>query len=74
MTQVIDLKSRGTLTLPKALREQAGLKAGDRLLVEISPQGILLRPVGVYPLEIYADARVKEFLAAAEEVESYGFR
>jgi hypothetical protein len=35
--------------------------------VEATPDGaILLRPAGVYPIEIYSDARVREFLAEDE--------
>jgi len=31
--------------------------------VELSPEGaIVLRPAGVYPVEIYSQARIQEFL------------
>ncbi len=32
------------------------------MLVETNPDGaILLRPAGIYPLEIYSDERIREF-------------
>ncbi|MBI4729145.1 MAG: hypothetical protein HY775_06530 [Acidobacteria bacterium] len=33
------------------------------LLVDVTPDGaILLRPAGIYPIEIYSDERVRELL------------
>lgn len=33
-------------------------------LVELAPEGgLLLRPAGVYPLEVYAEGRLQELLA-----------
>jgi AbrB family looped-hinge helix DNA binding protein len=56
------LGPRGQVTIPGALRKQLHLQGGDPLLVEATPEGsIVLRPAGVYPIEIYSDERIKEF-------------
>ena len=68
------LGKKGQISLPKAILDALGLEGEMLLLVEATPDGaILLRPAGVYPIEIYSDARVREFLAedemSAEEAE-----
>ena len=51
------------MSIPKVVLEQLGIEAEAILLVETTPDGaILLRPAGVYPIEIYSDARVAEFM------------
>ena len=57
------LGKRGQVSIPKAVLEQLGIEAEAILLVEATEDGaILLRPAGVYPIEIYSDARVAEFM------------
>ncbi len=57
------LGKRGQVSIPKAVLEQLGIEAETILLVETTSDGsILLRPAGVYPIEIYSDARVAEFM------------
>ena len=56
------LGPRGQVTIPGAVRKQLHLQGGDPLLVDVTPEGgIMLRPAGVYPVEIYSDERIKEF-------------
>jgi AbrB family looped-hinge helix DNA binding protein len=38
------LSSRGQVVLPKAVRERLGLEPGQRLAVQISGDGVVLRP------------------------------
>jgi len=58
------LGRKGQVSIPKAVIERLGLEPETVLLVETSPDGaILLRPAGVYPLEVYSEERVSEFLA-----------
>jgi len=52
---------RGTVTLPKQLREQYALTTNDLLLAESTAEGILLRPAVATPIEIYTDERIAEF-------------
>jgi AbrB family looped-hinge helix DNA binding protein len=57
------LGKRGQVSIPKAVLEKVGIEAETLLLVEATEDGsILLRPAGVYPIEIYSDARVAEFM------------
>ncbi|MFV2072446.1 MAG: AbrB/MazE/SpoVT family DNA-binding domain-containing protein [Thermoanaerobaculales bacterium] len=57
------LGKKGQISIPKAVLEQLGLEAEAILLVEATADGsILLRPAGVYPIELYSDARVAEFM------------
>lgn len=58
------LGKKGQVSIPKAILDRLGLEPETVLLVEAMPDGaIRLRPAGVYPLELYSDARVAEFLA-----------
>jgi AbrB family looped-hinge helix DNA binding protein len=43
----VTLRGKGQLTLPEETRTAAGLAEGDLLDVEITDEGILLRPQGV---------------------------
>jgi AbrB family looped-hinge helix DNA binding protein len=54
---------KGQISIPKAVLDQTGIEPETVLLVEAREDGsILLRPAGVYPVEVYSDARVSEFL------------
>ena len=45
-----------------------GLKAGDHLIAEITPGGLLLRTVGALPLEMYLLSREQVFDAAEADL------
>jgi AbrB family looped-hinge helix DNA binding protein len=45
MTKTVRLDRAGRITLPKALRDSLGLKAGDKLLIASDGERITLRPV-----------------------------
>lgn len=61
MTKVISINGRGTLTLPKELRERLGIKAAGQVVVEETSDGVLLRPGVTVPVEIYSAERMAEF-------------
>lgn len=62
MTKLITVNGRGALTLPKEARDKLGVTRGGQLVVDIDDSGeIVLRPGVIMPLEIYSDARIKEF-------------
>lgn len=64
---VAKLGKKGQVSIPKAVLEQLGLEGGQSLLVEPTDDGaIVLRPAGVYPIEIYSDERIREFLEENE--------
>lgn len=57
------LGKKGQISIPKAVLDQLGIEGETILLVEATDDGsIVLRPAGVYPIEIYSDARVAEFM------------
>ena len=57
------LGKKGQVSIPKAVLDRVGLEPGTPLLVEAASDGtIILRPAGIYPLEVYSDARVSELL------------
>ena len=57
------LGKKGQVSIPKAVLDRLGLEPETVLLVEPTADGaIVLRPAAVYPVEVYSDARVREFL------------
>ena len=73
MTKVININGRGTLTLPKELRQRIGLTGEGQVVAEETPEGILLRAGATFPVEIYTDQRVAEFARHSEQALA-GFR
>jgi AbrB family looped-hinge helix DNA binding protein len=61
MKREITLSERGSLTIPAELRKAMGLKGNDRLIVETTDAGLLLRPAVLVPIEMYTDERIGEF-------------
>ena len=72
--EVVKLGKKGQVSLPAAVLRKLGLQGSTMLLVEATDDGaVLLRPAGVYPIEMYTDARIAEFdqenrLTMAEKV------
>ena len=64
---------RGTLVIPAKLRRRFGIEEGSEVIVEETPQGILIRPAVTVPLELYSDERKAEFLLSnAVDADDYG--
>ncbi len=62
MTKVVKVNQRGTLTLPREVREKLGIIRGGQLVVDVDENGaVVLRPEDVLPVEIYSEAQIKEF-------------
>jgi AbrB family looped-hinge helix DNA binding protein len=57
----ITINDRGMITIPAAFRRAFGLEAGAELIVEETPEGILLRPAVSVPIELYTEKRIAEF-------------
>jgi len=53
---------RGAVVIPAALRRLYGFEEGSTLLAEARPEGVLLRPATVVPVEAYTPERIAEFL------------
>ena len=73
MTKVININGRGTLTLPKELRQRIGVTGEGQVVAEETPEGILIRAGATFPVEIYTDKRVAEFTRSNEQALA-GFR
>ncbi len=59
---LIKLGKKGQVSIPQVVLRQLGLAPDTPLLVETTDDGaIVLRQVGVYPIEIYSDERLAEF-------------
>lgn len=59
---VIRLGKKGQLSLPAAVLRKMGIQGAATLLIEATDDGaVVLRPAGVYPIEMYTDARIAEF-------------
>ena len=59
---IVKLGKKGQLSLPAGVLRKLGLEGAATLMVEATDDGaVILRPAGVYPIELYSDARVKEF-------------
>jgi bifunctional DNA-binding transcriptional regulator/antitoxin component of YhaV-PrlF toxin-antitoxin module len=61
MTKVINMNARGTLMLPKAMRQRLGLKVGCQVIAEETARGVLIRPCVALPVKSYADKRPAKF-------------
>lgn len=60
--ELVKLGKKGQITIPKAVLRETGLTEEAPLMVEATADGsIVLRQVGVYPIELYTDQRIKEF-------------
>ena len=71
MKATLTISSRGVLTLPAKLREAIGLRPEDPVIAETTPEGLLLRPAVTLPVEIYTEARIREFDRAEEELAGF---
>ena len=61
--QLVKLGKKGQLSLPKSILKQLGISGETPLMVDTTDDGaIVLRQVGVYPIEIYSDERIAEFM------------
>ena len=59
---IVRLGKKGRLSLPAGVLRKLGLQGAATLLVEATDDGaVLLRPAAVVPIELYSDARVREF-------------
>ena len=58
----VKLGKKGQLSLPASVLRKLGLQGASTLIVEVTGDGaVILRPAAVYPIELYTDARIKEF-------------
>jgi AbrB family looped-hinge helix DNA binding protein len=74
---------RGTVVIPAALRHRFGLEEGALVIAAARDDGVLIRPAGAVPVEIYTPERraevllsnavdEKDYARAVEEVRKLG--
>jgi antitoxin PrlF len=56
------------VTLPIKPPEAVGLRPEAPSIAAASPEGLLLRPAGTLPVEIYTKVRVRQFDAAEADL------
>jgi AbrB family looped-hinge helix DNA binding protein len=59
------VSKRGAIVVPEKFRHKFGLEEGSVVVAEEREDGILLRPAGAYPVEIYTPERKAEFLLSS---------
>jgi len=60
---LVKLGRSGQVSIPRTVLRRLGIEGETQLIVDVTEDGgILLRPAGIYPIEIYSDERVAEFL------------
>jgi len=42
---IVKVTRRGQTTIPQKIRQQCGIKEGDRLSVEVTENGVLFKPI-----------------------------
>jgi bifunctional DNA-binding transcriptional regulator/antitoxin component of YhaV-PrlF toxin-antitoxin module len=63
--ELVKLGKKGQLSIPRAVLNRVGIKNEMSMLVETTSDGsIVLRQAVVYPIEMYSDERIQEFLEA----------
>ena len=61
MSAEVTIGRSGAITLPAKIRKHFGLEQDDKLIVEETDQGLLLRPAVSMPIELYSEERIEEF-------------
>ena len=51
---------RGQITIPKEIRERLGIKPRSAVILEVRPEGLLIRPTATVPIRIFSDEFVHE--------------
>jgi len=68
------ISTKGQVILPKAIRQQRGWGAGTRLVVEDTPDGVLLRPAPLFPVtkpeDVFGSLRHRGAPKSLEEMEA----
>ncbi len=62
IAEVSKVGKRGTVVIPAGLRRRFNVTEGSMIMAEERPDGILLRPAVVLPMEAYSPERKAEFL------------
>lgn len=61
VNKILTVTAQGTIRLSAELRRVLGVENGGQVFAEATAEGLPLRPVAHLPVEIYDDARIREF-------------
>ncbi len=62
--ELVKLSRKGQISIPRRILRSLGIEGEGYFVVELSADGaIVLRPAGIYPLEMYSESRVREILS-----------
>ncbi|MBI5016931.1 MAG: AbrB/MazE/SpoVT family DNA-binding domain-containing protein [Deltaproteobacteria bacterium] len=63
--EFVKLGKKGQLSIPRSLLRKVGISTETPVLIGATDDGaIIIRPAAVYPVEVYSEERVAEFVAA----------
>ena len=52
MVEILTVSTKGQITIPAALREKYGIKAGDKIFAEVQDTGFFVKkPLDIFELE-----------------------
>jgi AbrB family looped-hinge helix DNA binding protein len=74
MELTVTLSTKGQLILPKSIRQQRRWDAGTRLIVEDTPEGVLLRQAPIFepanPDEVFGSLKISGPPKTLEEMDA----
>lgn len=61
---IVQVRDKGQVTIPKIIRQKVGIKDGATLIVFTEPGRIIFEQAGVtpYPIREYTDLEIKQFI------------
>ena len=63
--ELVKLGRKGQISIPRTVLKRVGIEAETPMLIDTTADGaIILRQAAVYPIEMYSDKRVQEFVEA----------
>ncbi len=71
MQTVTTLQTKGLVTIPKAMRQAAGLDEGGTIKISLQDGKVLIEPATVvtYPVRHYTDKEIEEFLEEDKKID-----
>lgn len=71
MRATIAIGARGNLTIPARLRRALALEPGGRMIAELTPEGVLLRPAITFPRDRCGVREFRASIGADDELEAF---
>jgi AbrB family looped-hinge helix DNA binding protein len=71
MTEIMTVSTKGQITLPSRIRASRGIKAGDRIIGEQTPEGFILKKPGDFAAGDTAAGALAEPLSCLSQKPAY---